>query len=98
MSDLWLIVSIALGSFALRSSFTALAPNHVLPDPVQRVIGQLKPSAFAALATTALATHGHLSALHILAIISVALVARRASLLSAFGLGGVVLIVGKYFL
>lgn len=94
MSDLWVILSVALVSFGLRSSFIAFATNRALPDGVERVIDHLKPAAFAGLATTAMASHSGVEPPHLLAILAVGWTARRGNLLTAFGVGFAVLLVG----
>jgi branched-subunit amino acid transport protein len=96
--DLFLIAAVALVSFGLRASFIALATGRALPVRVERVIGQLRPSAFAALATTAVVSHGGAAAPHLLAVIAVGWVARRGSLLAAFAVGFVVLLSGIHLL
>lgn len=56
MSDVWLTILVAaVGTYALRASFLALADRLVdLPEAVERVLRQIPPAVLAALTVPAL--------------------------------------------
>jgi len=87
MRDFVLIAVIAIVSFGLRASFTAFAGHRALPVPVENLLANLKPAAFAGLTVTALTAHGGVGAAHVLGVVVAGWTARRGNLASALVAG-----------
>lgn len=96
MSDVLVVLAVAVGSYALRTSFIVHSrPGRVSPTLVD-VLEHVKPAALAALAATSLISHGSPSPTHIVAL-GVTVVASRVGvgLLGAMALGLLTLTVGN---
>lgn len=96
MSDVLVVLLVAVGSYALRTSFIVFAGQRTLPPTIVGVLDNVKPAALAALATTAAISHEALTLTHVVALGITALAAYRgADLLGALIPGLLALAIGN---
>lgn len=76
MSDVLVVLLVGGGSYLLRTSFIAFAQRDTISPTVLGVLDNVKPAALAALAMTAIVSHGPPPPDHIVALTITALAAR----------------------
>lgn len=96
MSDIWVVLAVAVGSYALRTSFIVFARQRAGSLAIVGILDQIKPAALAALTATAVVSHDGLTATHMVALGVTALAAHKGvDLLGALVLGMVALALGQ---
>ena len=96
MSDVLVVMLVGVASFALRTSFIVFAGERTVPPAIEGVLDMVKPAALAALAATAVVSHGQVTPAHLLAVAVAGLAAHKgARLLGALMLGMLALAAGK---
>jgi branched-subunit amino acid transport protein len=99
MSDVAVVILVAIGSYALRTSFIVGAGQRSLPPAMAGILDNVKPAALAALAATAAVSHDKVTPAHVLAVTVTGLAAYKgADLLGALILGMLALAGANIFL
>ena len=94
--DLVIVAVVAVGTFALRSSFIVFAGERRLPAAVEGILENVKPAAMAAIATAAMAARETLEPVHLIALAIATLAAwKGVDLLLVIALGMVTLTLGR---
>jgi branched-subunit amino acid transport protein len=92
MSDIVLILAVALATYAIRVSFVTFLAGWTFHPWLQRSITYVRPAAMAALLVTVLASHAAIDPPHVAAIGVAAWIAhRRAGLVAPLAAGMAVL-------
>lgn len=96
MTDLLVVLAVAVGSYALRTSFIVVAGQRTASPAIVAILDHVKPAALAALAVTAASSHETLTPAHAAALVVAGFAAYKgAGLLTALILGMLALAAGS---
>lgn len=99
MSDVVVVLLVAVGSYALRTSFIVFSGHGTAHPTVLGVLDNVKPAALAALAATAAISHETLTPTHVVALAVTTVAAHRGvDLLGALTMGLLALAFGNLVL